>query len=202
MTMRTKYITIFIAAVVSLTVQAQEFSADTVTHDSSGKIFRGKVYRSATMIRAGADAASSNDGDPTFIIVDIPKQVSNTVIPNRKAIMVAHGTAALNKAGIALPINENPCMPTSGSPPSTRTSCKNLGEETVNGRHTVKWEVSETMRGQSSTQYVWVDAKLHCIVKMQMGQSTMELQNIQEGPQPATLFALPTGYQVMDVGGR
>jgi hypothetical protein len=34
MTMRTKYIAIFIAAVVSLTVQAQEFSADTITHDS------------------------------------------------------------------------------------------------------------------------------------------------------------------------
>jgi hypothetical protein len=41
--MRTKYITIFIAAVVSLTAQAQGFSADTVTHDSSGRIFRGKL---------------------------------------------------------------------------------------------------------------------------------------------------------------
>jgi len=154
------------------------------------------------MIRAGADATPSNDGDPTFIIVDIPKQVSNTVMPNRKAIMVAHGMAALNKAGIALPANENLCTPTNAGPDPTRTSCKNLGEETVNGRHTVKWEVSETMRGQSGTQYVWVDAKLHCIVKMQMRQSTMELQNIHEGPQPASLFALPTGYQVMDVGGR
>ena len=201
MTMRTTYITIFIAAVVSLTAQAQEFSADTVTHDSSGRILRGKLYRSATMIRAGADAASSN-GDPTFTIVDIPKQVSNTVIPNRKGIMVAHGMAALNKVGIALPVNENPCTPTSGGSPSTRTSCRNLGEETVNSRHTVKWEVSETMRGQSGTQYVWVDAKLHCIVKMQIGQSIMELQNIREGPQPASLFALPTGYQVMDVGGH
>jgi hypothetical protein len=151
MTMRTKYIATFIAAVVSLTAQAQEFSADTVTHDSSGRIFRTKLYRSATMIRAGADAASSNDGDPTFIIVDIPKQVSNTVMPNRKAIMAAHGMAALNKAGIALPINENPCTPTSGGPPSTRTSCRNLGEETVNRRHTVEWGVSETMRGQSGT---------------------------------------------------
>jgi hypothetical protein len=47
------------------------------------------------------------------------------------------------------------------------------------------------MRGQSGTQYVWVDAKLHCIVKMQMGQSTMELQNIREVPQPASSFALP-----------
>jgi hypothetical protein len=57
----------------------------------------------------------SNGGDPTFIIVDIPKQVSNTDIPNRKGIMVvAHGMAALNKAGIALPVNENPCTPTSG----------------------------------------------------------------------------------------
>jgi hypothetical protein len=92
MTMRTKPITIFIAAAVSLTAQAQEFSADTVAHDSSGGIFRGKLYRSATMIRA--DAASSNDGDPTFIIVDIPKQVSNTVIPNRKGIMVARDGGA------------------------------------------------------------------------------------------------------------
>jgi hypothetical protein len=134
----TKYILIFLAAVVPLTVQAQEFSADMVTHDSSGRIFRGKLYRSATMIRAGADAASSNDGDPTFVVVDIPKQVSNTVMPNRKAIMVAHGMAAVNKAGIALPVNENPCTPTSGGPPSTRTSCRNLGES----------EELSTQRGQ------------------------------------------------------
>ncbi len=74
MTMRTKYIAIFIAALVSLTAQAQEFSADTVTPDSPGRIFRGKLYRSATMIRAGADATPSKDGDPTFIISTFPSR--------------------------------------------------------------------------------------------------------------------------------
>jgi hypothetical protein len=197
-------VSIIVLALAPLAAPAQEFSADLVTHDtSSGRTTRGKVYRGASMIRAEATPQSGNATDPgVFLIVDVAQQKSYTIVSSRKAIMVAHGRAALNKASIALPFNENPCVPSDGGTLPSGSSCKELGEETVNGRHTVKWAMSETLGGHPATQYVWVDPKLHCLVKIQAWQSTVELQNIQEGPQPALLFALPTGYQTMDVGGH
>lgn len=195
-----KYIVAFLAAVMPFSVQAQEFSADTVTHDSSGRIYRGKVYRSATMIRA--ESAGANPNGATIVIVDIAKQISNTLAPNQKMNMVAHGLGALNKVGIALPVNENPCTSRRGGPPPSGTGCKKLGEETVNGRHTTKWEVTEIINGHAGTQTVWVDGNLHSIVKLHFGPLTEELLNIREGPQPASLFVVPADYRQMDVGGR
>jgi hypothetical protein len=182
---------------------AQEFSADTISYDSSGKIIRGKVYRGATMIRAESAMPAAGPNRQTFLIVDTAKQVSYTIVPSQKMIMVAHGLGALNKAGIALPVNENPCNSIRGGPAPAGTACKKLGEETVNGRHTTKWEVTEMINGHAGTQVVWVDGNLHSIIKMQFAAlMTMELQNIQEGPQAASLFAVPADYRQMDVGGR
>jgi len=198
--MRNAGISLLIAAGLPFAVQAQEFSADTVTHDSSGKIYRGKVFRSATMIRA--ESAGADPNRATIVIVDISKQTSNTLVPNQKMNMVAHGLGALNKVGIALPVNENPCTSIRGGPPPASTGCKKLGEETVNGRHTTKWEATEVINGHAGTQTVWVDGNLHSIVKIQFGPLTEELVNIQEGPQPGSLFVVPADYRQMDVGGR
>jgi hypothetical protein len=202
----TKYVHLLplLAVVLApLSASAQEFSADEITHDSAGNVERSRVYRTATMIRAEATASPGNSADPEFLlIVDVAKQTSYSIISSRKAILVSHGKAALNKASIALPVNANPCMPITGDPPAANTACKKLSEETVNGRQTVKWEMSVAMGGQSTTLYLWVDPNLRCIVKEQALQSTVEFQNIREGPQPASLFALPAGYQMRDVGGR
>lgn len=200
--MRKAGITLLIAAGLPFAVQAQEFSADTVTHDSSGKIYRGKVYRSATMIRAESATPGANRNGTTIVIVDIANEISNTLVPNQKMTMVSHGLGALNKVGIALPVDENPCTSVRGGPPPAGTGCKKLGEETVNGHHTTKWEVTEVINGHAGTQMVWVDGNLHTIVKMQFGPFTEELLNIQEGPQPDSLFVVPADYRQMDVGGR
>jgi hypothetical protein len=200
--MRKVGIGLLITAVLPFAVRAQEFAADTVTHDSSGKIYRGKVYRSATMIRAESATPGANPNGATIVIVDIARQTSNTLAPNQKMNMVAHGLGALNKVGIALPVNENPCTSVRGGPPPAGTGCKKLGEETVNGRHTTKWEVTETINGHAGAQTVWVDGNLHSMVKLQFGPFTEELLNIQEGPQPASLFVVPADYRQMDVGGR
>jgi len=198
-----KYAVAFLAvALAPFVVQAQEFSADVVTHDQSGKTIRGKGYRGATMVRAESATPGAGANGSTFVIVDTAKQLAYTIVPTQKMIMVVHGLAALNKAGILLPVNENPCTPIRGGPAPAGTSCKKLGEETVDGRHTTKWEITEMINGQAGTQLVWVDGNLHSIVKMQYGPSIIELQNIQEGPQSPSLFVVPADYRQMDVGGR
>jgi hypothetical protein len=198
----TRYLVAFPAALLApLAMHAQEYSADALSYDSSGKVIRGQVYRGATMIRAESTPGAGPSRE-SFVIVDTAKQVSYTIVPSQKMIIVAHGLAALNKVGIALPVNENPCTSVRGGPAPTGTACKQLGEETVNGRHATKWEVTEMINGHADIQVVWVDGNLHSIVKMQYASSTIDMQNIQEGPQPASLFVVPADYRQMDVGGR
>lgn len=196
------YMVAFLAALSSGLAMAQDFSADAVTQDASGHIFRGKIYRNGNMIRAESTAPGPAAQRTTIVIVDTVKQTSYTMVSNEKVMLVAHGLGALDKVGIALPVNENPCTSVRGNPASAAASCKKLGEETVNGRHATKWEVNETINGQKGTQTVWVDASLHSAVKIQFRAFTQELLDIKEGPQSASLFVVPADYRQMDVGGR
>ena len=77
-------------------------------------------------------------------------------------------------------------------------SCTKVGSDSLNGRSTVKYEGVST-KGEKS--YAWVDAKLHCVVKMGGTGGGIELRNIQEGSQPASLFEIPAGYTKFDMGG-
>jgi hypothetical protein len=75
-------------------------------------------------------------------------------------------------------------------------SCRRLGPETVRGRDSVKYE---TQSAQGRRSYRWVDAVLNFVVRVEdVGGETTDLINIQEGPQPTALFALPEGYRKFD----
>jgi hypothetical protein len=77
-------------------------------------------------------------------------------------------------------------------------SCTKIGSDTVGGRSTVKYE-GVSSKGDKSN--IWVDAKLHCVIKMDgVTGGGIELTNIKEGAQPASLFAIPAGYTRFDMG--
>jgi hypothetical protein len=195
------FVGLLVTVLLPLAAAAQEFSADTVTHDSrSAETPRGKVYRGATMIRAeGLSGPQGTSG--TFLIVDVAKQAGYLISPSRKMILVTHGKSAFLGLRIVLPVGETPCtLP--GEPPAANVSCRKLNDETVNGRQAVKWEIHDTARGRNISEYVWVDSHLNTIIKLQGQGTSIEVQNIQEGAQPASLFELPPGYQQMEAGGR
>jgi hypothetical protein len=77
-------------------------------------------------------------------------------------------------------------------------SCTKVGSDSLNGRSAVKYE-GVSSKGEKS--YVWVDTKLRCVVKTDGASGSIELRNIQEGPQPESLFQVPVGYTKMDMGG-
>jgi hypothetical protein len=79
----------------------------------------------------------------------------------------------------------------SGLPP--QFTCRSLGTETVDGRLAQKWSVSSNVDSRAST--VWIDQRLHVISRSMDQNGQMEMRNIHEGPQPATLFAAPSGYR-------
>lgn len=51
-----------------------------------------------------------------------------------------------------------------------------------------------------NTRNVWIDQRTHIPVKTVQGDFVTELLNIQQGPQPASLFVVPPGYTKMDMG--
>jgi hypothetical protein len=79
-------------------------------------------------------------------------------------------------------------------------SCQKVGDETVNGRRAIKYQ-GNTAKGE--VVYVWLDPKLRFPVKWQSTpQQSGELRNIQEGPQPATLFEVPADFAKLDLGTK
>jgi hypothetical protein len=81
------------------------------------------------------------------------------------------------------------------------TGCKRTGSEKINGRDTVKWEMHlGAGKIQVGTWSVWVDPQLKMAVKWQSSDgSSGELENILPGPQPASLFVLPSDYRRQDL---
>jgi hypothetical protein len=77
-------------------------------------------------------------------------------------------------------------------------ACQSLGADTVNGRPADKWQLTYKRTGKIG--YAWVDPHLHYLVKMQdpAAQTTMQVRDVKEGPQSASLFTIPTGYTKMD----
>ncbi len=76
-------------------------------------------------------------------------------------------------------------------------TCHKVGSETVNGRSTVKYEGTNA-KGEAGA--MWLDSKLRFPVKWDGKNGGGELQNIKEGPQPASLFEIPAGYKKFDMG--
>jgi len=78
-------------------------------------------------------------------------------------------------------------------------TCRKVGSEALNGREADKWEVRKA--GEAEPSLLWVDKRLRIVVRRESGDSLFELKNIQEGPQDASLFAVPADYQKMSVPG-
>jgi hypothetical protein len=74
--------------------------------------------------------------------------------------------------------------------------CERIGDEAIAGRRTTKY------RGisPSKDQYlIWIDPRIDFVVRLKADDgSTVEVANIQEGPQPAQLFEIPGGYVKFD----
>ena len=66
----------------------------------------------------------------------------------------------------------------------------------MNGRSTVKY-TGTSNTGDTGT--AWVDRKLRFVIKWEGEKGAAELQNIQEGPQAASLFEIPSDYEKMDI---
>lgn len=80
--------------------------------------------------------------------------------------------------------------------------CRKIRDEILDGRQTEKWEGSATPAGGWGN--IWYDPKLRFVIKLRSYPKRAllegyDLQEIQEGPQPDTLFELPDDYVRMSL---
>ena len=74
---------------------------------------------------------------------------------------------------------------------------KLLGQETIDGRMTDKYEVVYEVNGKTETMFQWMAEGLSIPVKTAAADNsrTTEYKNIKTGKQPDSLFEIPADYQ-------
>lgn len=171
----------------------QDFSADIVDTTNGKPIPKTKIYATKDKLRFEPQEA----GPAHPVIVNLSTHMAHALMPDRKMYMEfpeeqTPGTHRLSRELFRPSDAGNACAEWLKLPANQGGSCKNLGNETVNGRSTVKYEGTNA---KGETGYAWVDKKIGFPVKWQGKDHSWELQNIQEGSQPSKLFEVPGDYQ-------
>lgn len=182
---------------------AQEFSADVVNRKTENVGVK-KLYAGKDKVRLELEGRNTSFG-PSALILDEAQQKTVALMTERRVYMDAPPIMAAPLIAQFWRVSDvNDACPQwkktseQAGPNKNWGSCTKVGNDSLNGRSAVKYEGVST-RGEKS--YVWVDTKLHCVVKTDGAEGSIELRNIQEGPQPANLFEIPAGYTKMDMGG-
>jgi hypothetical protein len=76
-------------------------------------------------------------------------------------------------------------------------SARKVGEEKVSGRSTVRYDLSR----YGEICHLWIDSRLHVMVRRETKWNSTELRNIQEIPPDYALFQAPPDYSEVTLGG-
>ena len=181
----------------SFVLAQAEFSADIVNLDKPGTP-PVRVSFAKDKMRAEVQGGQHGGG---AIIVNFATQTSTVLMAQQHMYMEMPAQNSGQRIGYNFFETgdvENACGDWQKSVRNQGGSCHKVGDESINGRSTVKYETTGT---NGEVNHFWLDPKLRFPVKWQSKGSSGELRNIQEGAQPASLFEVPAGFTKMDMGG-
>ncbi len=207
-------LTLALSSVGAIPGGAQQFSADVVTTPAKGtntvRVYVGNAkMRLQTLENGQPEGGMIWDGTQktTTIVMDKDHSYiggSNSPVLNA----MLNGSGAPTMLRLFAPSNTgDPCSDWNSAvlryQDSTHKAphftCQSAGSDVVNGRPAQKWAVTTTdADGTTQSGYAWIDSKLHVVSRSQDKNSEMDLQNVQEGPQPDALFQIPAGYRKID----
>lgn len=187
-----------IAAKVSF-IFPVEFSADivTTTKDKSTLPTLGKIYVSQGKIRVETNL----DGTGVGKIVNFDKKEIWMIFYKVKTAQDWSADTAEFDPTPLIPkpsfYSTRPFDPESTCRMGTLSMpCKVLGTEYINGRDCKKALITDFVGGGPTTRWtMWVDLKLYYPIKVQSNGTTVELKNIQIGPQPDSVFEIPLNFK-------
>ena len=186
---------IVVLALAGVALAQAEFSAEVV---DAQKGTQAKIYLAKDKMRF-EPAEKSQRGLGAFI-VNLATQTSTVLMDQQHMYMEMPSQMAAQRNPYRFWRTgdvENACSDWVQQSWNKGGTCHKVGDETVNGRSTVKYEGTNA-NGDTGT--VWLDSKLRFPVKWQGKNGGGELRNIQEGSQPASLFEVPAGYTKFDMG--
>jgi len=162
---------------------AEDFSADMVSK-MGNQVTQSKLYVSGDKIRM--------DMKEGVMITRMDKQLSWMLMPSDKMYM-EH------------PIDMSQ-LPKTSKDLDGEMERTPLGTETVDGQQAEKFKVAYTQDGKTNEVYQWLVNDIPIKVEAVNGSFSMEYKNMIFGPQPASLFEIPAGYEkmqmpAMDIGG-
>jgi len=182
---------LFMAALAAAGAQQPpQFKANMKTKGSDGTTSTGTMYFGGAKIRTEL----TSDGENTVTLVDPAARSLYVLMASEKVYM----QMPIGQGPVAGPIPRpsdpmNPCAAGSGN-----TDCVRGSNEPVNGHNAIRWDYTNS---DGVRTRAWISPTLRFAVKTQDDDgSAMELSNITEGAQPASLFSIPAGYTKMDVG--
>src|SRR6185312_6241001 len=206
-------LTLAVISLVASSAGAQEFSADVVSTPANGTNTT-RVYVGKTKMRI----QTLQNGQPEGSVIWDAGQKSTTIVMDKNRSYIGGSNspivnAALNGSGaptlvrLFAPASSDPCSTWNqavlrfqySTHKAPHFSCQSAGTDVVNGRPAQKWAVTTTdANGTTQSGYAWIDNKLHVVSRSQDKNSEMDLQNVQEGPQPDAVFQIPAGYHQID----
>jgi len=173
-----------------------EFSAE--IFDSKKADSQAKVYMGKDKMRVEPGKKDARGGGAA--IVDLATQSSTIIMDQQRMYMEMPAQMAAQRNPYHFFRTgdvDSACSDWLAQSWNKGGTCHKVGNETVNGRSTVKFEGTNS-RGESGA--MWLDPRLRFPVKWEGKNSSGELRNIQEGSQPASLFEIPSGYTKFDMG--
>lgn len=179
--------------------QAQTFSADLVITKAGGRPNGqvGHLYVSSAKVRI--ETPDLADG---FFIVDGDRSAAWFVRPQRQEFMDAKQSSPLTQ--LLVPVDPtDPCQQwqamakiAGAADRGGEWRCDRLGEDTVDGRETVKYRA---ISPQNRRSYGWIDTQRKFPVRLEAEDgTTVAVENIVDASQPSSLFAVPPGYVKFD----
>lgn len=190
-------------SLLTISLYAQQFSADIVDLRPQHQGGPSKVFASNDNLRF--EMQDRSGGGNVAMIWNTAKQTRYVLMMDRHMYMDYSPLVAAKFSMVPIwhPSDINDACPewkkfAEQYKSSKWGTCRKVGSDTVNGRSAVKYTGTST---DGKTANVWIDSKLRYVSKYQSDDGGMELRNIEEVAQPASLFEIPPGYQKFDMPG-
>jgi hypothetical protein len=181
----------------SVVIGQTEFSGEIVNTGHQGA-HSAKIFFGKDKLRIEGQDPNGRGGG--VVIVNMANHTSLVLMPQQHMYMEMPQEQSMRQNMDLFHVEDvdNACSQWLQQARNKGGSCHKVGNETVNGRSTVKYEGTNA-KGESAR--VWIDPNLRFPVKWEgANQESGEMRNIQEGSQPASLFEVPAGYTKMDIG--
>jgi hypothetical protein len=171
-----------------------QFSAELVRRDAQGQVLEGRLSVAGDKIRI----AQPNLPIGVFIVHG---DAAFFVKPDRRVYMDARQSTLLTE--LLTPVDPDAPCPRfqamaviSGSAADGSWRCDRIGDETIDGRATVKYSLISP-HGRHLTG--WIDPDLRFLVRIAADTGvSLALTDVRQGPQPDSDFEIPALYPKFD----